>query len=511
QNFCYGTSNPAITKIVLDNSGTGPARDVIVDIWLGGPNSVTSGQISRFDTSNVVIVDQNGVVTPVSPFYVENGISTGNYACLGPNPIRRLKVLIPSIPAGERDTLIVNQLSCCKTWCPASPITVHRSYYQVEYNDQCFTSNYLEPSNIITSWNYGRILSLTANGPTDLSVGDTANFCLEHSNFRYYNFTPGAHAWADFILPPSVSYPNQPGDLFFEDVQGDLWNPTNIQIIGDTVRAFFDLPVTPGFSMEKANLKINLVPDCPTTCAGGPSIIDYTMYQRPDTSCPCIETIGCFSFPLNVHCGYCPAQCADGGMVFTGFESIRENYGLPDNNDDGLPDGSGSINMSQVRTKYLMLRDTLYTQFQGFIDTTTANPFWTEAFAQSTITRGSNLTAISYDVRIVDVSAGATYNCTLPAPTIGTTGTTRTWTFQLDTASLSGCVPTGFVYEEPDSVEVTVRYVVSSNPGSIVQGQSITNAFATVNPTSGLVAGCDNYSGSMVLVGCASFVVPRNG
>ncbi|MCF6293381.1 MAG: acyl-CoA dehydrogenase family protein, partial [Robiginitomaculum sp.] len=268
-------------------------------------------------------------------------------------------------------------------------------------------------------------------------------------------------------------------ELFFEDVQGDLWNPTSVVQILDTVRAFFNLPQTPGFSLEKANLKIKLVPDCSGgPCSGGPLTVDYTMHQVADTSCSCVSIIGCGSITVNVHCGICPADCQDGGLVFTGFDSQRLNYGLPDNNDDGLPDGFGSIDMTKVRTKYLMLRDTLFTRFHGYVDTTAANPTWAEGFAQSTITRGNVLTAVSYEVRIVDASTNTVYTCPLAAPTIVTMGTTRSFSYDLDTAALSGCLPPGFVYEVDDSVEVTAIYVVSANPGGIVQGQTITNVFA---------------------------------
>lgn len=314
---------------------------------------------------------------------------SGDYACLGPNPVGRFFVQIPFIQPGEQDTLVVYQMACCKTWCATSPNTTHRSFYKLDYQDECRGESYSIPPTIITSWNYGYVLSFTPNGPTDISPGDTAQYCLEHSYFRFHNYDPAtAYAIADFILPSNIRYTGLPGDLYFEDVQGDLWNPLSVTVIGDTVRAIFDLPQTPGFSLEKSNLKIRFVPDCSGgPCSGGPSVIEYNLYGVPNTSCTCKEVLTCRTIDVNVHCGVCPADSQDGGLFFADFEARRWNYGEPDNNNDGVADGFGTIDMNLVRTQHIMFGDTFFTRFVGVVDTTTANPFWDAGSCSSTIPR----------------------------------------------------------------------------------------------------------------------------
>lgn len=502
QNHCYGGSTPSLTKIIVTNNGTGAARDVVIDLWQGEPTGPSSGYISRLDTSNVILRDSSGNTQVMPVFGVEFQSNSGVYACLGPAPVRRLKVLIPLIQPGEQDTLIVEQYTCCKTWCSSSPTVMHRTHYQVDYNDQCFTSTYVIPANIVTSWNYGRVISFASNGPTDVAIGDTATYCIEHSNYRFYNDEAGAYMWTDLVVPPGLTALTGPGDIFYSDIDGDLWFPDSVFTFGDTIRSYFTIPQPPGFTLEKSNYKFKLITDCSAgPCSSGPKNIDFAIYQVADTACACVTTIACHNFTVNSHCGICPATCVDGGMIFTSFDSYRLNYGLPDNNNDGLPDTSGTIDPTLVRTKYCMLRDTLFTRFRGYVDTTAANPFWVDGFARSTITRGTSLTPDSYDVRIVDASTSTVYTCNLLAPTLSTSGTTRTFTYALDTASISGCVPPGFVYEVNDSIEVTAIYVVSANPGGIVQTQTITNEFVVQTPGGGLLAGCDNYSGSYVLVG----------
>ena len=299
-----------------------------------------------------------------------------------------------------------------------------------------------------------------------------------------------------------MTAPTAPGCIYFEDIQGDLWNPFNVITSGDTVRAFFTLPEPPGFSLEKALLKFKFTNDCSGgPCTGGPKTVQYSVHQVADTSCACAITIGCHDFVVNSHCGICPAQCVNGGMIFIGFDSYRKNYGLPDNDNNGLPDGSGVIDMNLVRTNSLMLRDTLFTRFRGIVDTTAANPFWEEGFARSTITRGTSLTPTAYSVRIADFSTGTVYNCTLPAPTFTTSGSTRSFRYNFSVAVLGACLPPGFVYEVNDTIEVSAEYVVSNNIGSVVETQTITNEFALQTTGGSLVASCDNYSGGFVLVG----------
>ncbi|HEX2900749.1 MAG TPA: hypothetical protein VHS96_13590, partial [Bacteroidia bacterium] len=270
ENRCYGGGVPSLIKIVLRNTGTGPARNVVVDLWQGEPTGPSNGYISRLDSSTIILKSTLGGITQISPFSVEVQAPGANLGCLGPNPLRRVKVLIPFLQPGERDTLIVEQYTCCKTWCASAPTVMERTHYQVEYHDQCFTSNFVLPANIVTSWNFGRVISFTNAGLYDIPLGDTADYEIEHSDFRFFNFSTGGYAWVDIVVPPGLDVPTAPGDIRFEDVNGDLWNPYNVVTIGDTVRAFFSLPQPGPFSLEKALLKFKLTNDCSGgPCSGG--------------------------------------------------------------------------------------------------------------------------------------------------------------------------------------------------------------------------------------------------
>lgn len=490
---CYGGA-PSVGKIIVENQGSGRARDVVLNVF--GYN----GYLVAYDTSSIRWVNSNGNSTSVSPSFTQVGSSSGNLACLGANRIQRFEVTIPEMLPGEIDTLIFDVWGCCKTWCPISPFIVDRTDYTVRYTGRCDTTNYAIQRQVLMGNNYGRVVSMASTGPSDLLPGDTAVFCIEHSNFRFYDRLVGAYAEAEFVLPPSLSYTGLPGDLFFEDPQGDTWMPSSVTVSGDTVRGRFDFPVTSGVTLEKINMKIRLVPNCSGPCDGGPSSISYQLFEVADTSCSCRSLIACFDWAVNIHCGVC--NCDDGGMIFRNFEVFRSNLGLPDNDDNGLPDTSGTIDSTQIRMNYVMFGDTLTTVFYGAVDTVTANPYFTGGYAMSRISGGDFLTPIEHTIEIFDQSAASQYTCPLPAPTTTPlAGDTALFTYTFDTTQLSSCLPSGFVFDEGDSVIITNRYRVSGNINSAIRNRSMENYVGLINDISGDTAACDSFGGAFVHVG----------
>lgn len=501
QTHCYDNQTASVLKIVVENNGSGPARDLEIDIAMGGSSTVTgNGYLSRWDTL-VVWKNASGGLDTLTPILTELNTNGTANACLSPGPsLRRVMVRIPFVQPGERDTLILNQYSCCKTWCATSPLVAWRSNFRSNYYDQCRVQQYDLVINNIVGSNYGRVLAITPSGPTDVTAGDTALYCLEHSNFRFFNIAAGGYAEAEFILPPTLNYTGLPGDLWYEDVQGDVWNPSSVTQIGDTLRARFDLPKPGNVSLEKVNLKIRLVPDCSGgPCSSGPVDLQYRMYQVPDSNCACRATLVCKTIPIYVHCGICPASCTDGGLIFLDFDSQRWNYGQPDNNEDGLPDVSGALDMNRVRTKYLMYGDTLYTRYLGLVDTANGNLFWESGQAVSTLSRANVLSPAGASIRIYDASSGNSFTCPLAAPVETGTGAPRTFTYDFDTSL--ACLPPGYLFEVGDSIEIVAFYEFDTYLGSATINCNITNDFTLSNSNTSVTAGCDSYGGDYVLVG----------
>ncbi|MGV2481049.1 UNVERIFIED_CONTAM: hypothetical protein IGO34_30095, partial [Salmonella enterica subsp. enterica serovar Weltevreden] len=77
------------------------------------------------------------------------------------------------------------------------------------------------------------------------------------------------------------------------------------------------------------------------------------------------------TFPLDI---ICPISCV--GLTFKDFSILRTSYGLPDNDNNGLADASGSLTFSTIRRNRAMYGDTITSTYNGVIKTDVTHPFW---------------------------------------------------------------------------------------------------------------------------------------
>lgn len=493
ENTCYGAGQ-SISHLSLHNAGVGTATEILLRLWIPGNN------FSAWDTSRIEMIDTSGTVFMLSVDSLLTTQATGNYACLGPEYIQTYWVRVPDMAPGDRYDFRFYMDDCCNDWCGDNSATTHYSRFDLAYEGLCDTNRYATTN----YFDFPRVAGASlqsVNGPVDLTGTDTVQFGLTHSAIRFFPISQvnPSYALVELILPPGLDFPNQAGDLYWEDVQGNVWNPSQVTVSGDTIWGIFDFPAPSGFSGAQSDLKVRLAATCNFPCDGGPGEVLYNLYQVPDTTCACRKTISCTSWPVNVHCPGCP--CPSGGIVFRDMEVFRPNLGLPDNNEDALADVSGSLDSAQIRMNYLMVGDSLKTIFHGLVDTTLSNPFWLQGYANSRISGGAFLTPIDRHLEIHDVSQGNVYQCPLSAPLSNPLGgDTVLYTYNFDTLSIGANTPTGFVFEDGDSLVLTATYRFSFNTGSR-DLHSIENSFGMIDPVTMAPASCDSFGGSFVLAG----------
>lgn len=504
--YCHGGGNANTLSITLANNGTGPARDVMVNVRQSSSPTAppSANMMSSLDPGTVRLVDALGdtvVVVPeslavgtppsfMSPCFPTNQSTTGIW------------VRIPSIAAGSNVKLVVDQKTCCKSWCEGS--MMGGLIYQVDYMNQCHKATYAINPVAASALGISRIVSIARNGPTDLVGATPGNYELVHSDFRLLPSLPGARLEVALTIPAGLTV--DPNTIRFVYPSGTVaFTPsaTPTMVNPTTMHALFALPPPPVptvYQLEKIELRFSLIADCSTgPCSSGPKAVSYQIYQVPDTSCACRVLIACHNFSVTTHCGICPGTCPDGGMVFTGFDVYRTSYGQNDTPDNGAPNPGPLTPL--VRSQYVMFGDTFETKFKGVVATTVANPAWQRGFASSIITNGNCLTSLSYHVRIKDQGSGSVYQGTLLG--VGQDSIPPyTFNYTLDVLNLQTALglPIGFAYQNGDSVEVTARYRVSDNfPG--MSTQNISNTFALQDTSGSLVADCDTFSGTVTLVG----------
>jgi hypothetical protein len=209
----------------------------------------------------------------------------------------------------------------------------------------------------------------------------------------------------------------------------------------------------------RSNIAINnLTVDCSKPADAGVVSFKATMQQAACSACPLPAF--CTNNTLAIHC---PTPCPRGGMGITGYIAQRLNYGKPDNNNDGLPDASGTLDMTKVKTNFVMYGDTLTQIFQGkVVAPSTGLPIFTNGYATATISSNAQyITALSTaKVEVFPVGGGASFVCNVPI----TNPATGVYKVDYSIANLGACKPATYTtFNAGDSVAITLNLRVSTN------------------------------------------------
>ena len=153
------------------------------------------------------------------------------------------------------------------------------------------------------------------------------------------------------------------------------------------------------------------------------------------------------------------------GYVISDFTAMRGNYGLPDSDNDRLPDGTGPVDFNQVATHRLIAGDTFLTRMAGevVIDATgTTLPFGhldmtfsRGAFMSTTNSEffndGTGIDEAGIKIRIFDSSTGINFECDNVDPAISEALISLQYRYDISALAL-GCLPDDFEYSEGDSI-----------------------------------------------------------
>ena len=252
---------------------------------------------------------------------------------------------------------------------------------------------------------------------------------------------------------------------------------------------------------------------CPVDLPTAPTDCNYT--GTTNISLP--QTGGSF-FPAYEVSVTCPTlvstqlHCLDEscvGMAFDGFAVERTSFGLADNDKDGVPDATGSLDMNVIELDRMMVSDTFKTTFTGIVNTDATNLNWQYGYASTKMPSGNEIDIIGASITVIDQSTGQTLTCDNIPFTSVMSGTNRDVNFDYSVATLTGlgCSDfNGFVYEDGDQVILNGIYKVIGNIGATTSQILITeNEFYLSdiqNPTlSNDKYSCDDWNGGFTLIG----------
>ncbi|MCE9538524.1 MAG: hypothetical protein K8R85_04805, partial [Bacteroidetes bacterium] len=496
---------------MIVNKGLGQASNIQLDIFQSNGSGYSNSMGSNIDESSFSIQIDSGAITTVTPDSTE---ITEQLNCMPANSKGRVFLTIPVLNAGDTAYLQWNTYSCCYNGCTSTGQSYLNGWaFRGSYSNFCQIAYIIDQG-----WGrvYSQLYGILDNNysPSTMDSGQVGVFNFKFSSYGLQVPYPGdvSGYWKFvFTLPPCLVGSANPYVLSGTGL--GTWNPTSVTTTGNIITAIFN--GMPPFDLNQAQVKINLAVDC-NGCSGGFGSVDIQVFYVPSVLCTCEVAVSCQSAPVSILCEtfiLIPVEpdttvCPEGMMV-RNYYFRRTSYGQPDNESgggNGVPDLSGNLNFSGMKTNRAMFGDTISEGYHGKVRTSIAHPFWVYCHVNTTITNGNLLTYL--DANLTIYRGGVLVaTCTNFTAGVATTGTTRTFSYNLSVAGLisSGCMPSGFKYLNNDSLIFKPRYRVTTNTtGPIYTCESNNEFFLTdaVNPPPGFDRyQCDGFFSQCFVMG----------
>ncbi len=355
----------------------------------------------------------------------------------------------------------------------------------------------------------GVLSNLPANMKPATNYQFIYNFSLANSTTYTISGATGSKVRFSVVLPNNVDFSGVSTDITLTSISTGLpiATPSAFAYNPATHTIDFTYSVGGGFtvgSMQNSNLTINnLTLDC--AAVGNGNTVVMNCFMKTSTSCSNEEQLLSQS---NTLAFICPVACGiNGGISFNDFTVRRINYGLPDNDNNGVPDAAGTLDFTKVRTNYTLPGDTLELGFYGVVNATSppAGGF-KYGLAVDTISASANkLTNLFATIQLFAAGSSVPFYTYNNLPIGGGTSTIRKVSFNISALNALSPLPPGHTtFNDGDSIVIKMYYKTVNNTASLVTPVSFTNKIYISNVSNPPVAGqytCGgNYIGNCTLI-----------
>ena len=498
---CQNNTIANAQELVITNTGQLAAINGEVYIYqsYGNTASFYKYLYSRIDTSSIFIrKSRQGKQQRIYPSSVENNQT---YSCLGKDPIGSFLLNFGDLEPG--DSLIINWdlYKCTPTNCGSSFYNQGWSY-RVNYSDACGDRQ----STYQRSGKSGALsrASLSIDAPTDIASGITEKITYTFNSTNFLPMDTSAKIYIDLILPKTLSHSLSTKDFYISNYRlTNSWYPDSVQKHGDTIRGYFGNRVK--MNITNGELYIKVTGNCNNSKKN--ENLPVTLQVKYNTNANCNPNVwinmACNTANIKVHCDF---SCS-GGMQFKNFDVKRINFGLPDNDNDGLADKTGTLDTSKLRTERAMYGDTILASFYGRPKSAGGlNRAWSNGFAQSIVSYGKYLDVIDAELVVIKGSTFQSSGCTSVKhkKTVSGNNATFDFDFSVDSIYRGGCLSSTYRYSKNDSLILKVRYRIAEN----VRGNTVNLLFKNryylsnyASPTLAQSYQCDTFNGRLTYLG----------
>lgn len=489
-------------EVVIFNSGNDTARSMDFNVFQNAGSGYYAYAISQILTNTFTYkISGSSTWLSASPYKTTATSNTGRFACLGSNPKGEAYLKLPNMAPNDSITIRWKTKSCCPTVCNSNSTLYNQRWrFKTSFQDQC--GNVVYSGDQIGSYGSFQSMIISKFIPTDISEGETKQW--EYSFSNGYLFSPSVRTRLviELILPATLSHTMTSADLKFAHHNGSSWSPSRFTQSGDTVRAFFYGP--PSVTLPRSELLINLEASCNSATSNSTSTYKMNMSYNPDTTCNsgCDIPVYCDSDDIRIHC----SSGCNTGLGFSSYDAKRITYGLPDNNNDGIADTSGSLNFSSIKRHRIMYGDTVLTTFRAKVNNAGSITTWEHGKAISKLNYGRYLSVASAQLSVYR-SGNLVVTCPDVQYTFTASGNAKTFSFNFGINSLvsSGCsIYYYYKYSSQDSLVLDVKYIVDKNIGNNNVTLRIDNEVYTstvASPSTSQKYSCDSFSANLSLMG----------
>lgn len=482
KNGCYNQYDTV--ELIYINTGNGIANNLRIRFDQSYPIEAYTwpnlSSISFIDTASIQfkIGKASNYVKPVLDSVVHYGVSRPFWPVA--NPAATVYIKPNTLDAG--DTIFVKFLR-----------------FRAMYNDLlCSTTeNYINVSATYTNfcanaiYNFNktnlngeahRYYGKTAfNGPAYLINGDTGKF--EFTTVRGAGFShfakPGYYFMARISLPAGFIWDGDTSKLRLNTVNGVLQRKVDSVSYNTTTRVL-EAYYRNYNNVGGVSIRPNFYLDCSVSGAGSTQSIGIQYFHTnmvPECGPNQILPLSCYdNYPVTQ---ICDGPCPRGGVSPYFAEFRRTSFGLPDNDNNGVPDPSGSLDMNKVEWNKLAPRDTFTLTYKGRISRGVQSPSANFEYGYGSVyipTYANLVEVVSARIRVKDASNGSTFNVNnLTNTRFDTAGRSR---IVFDFSGNNAGFPAGFYYDHADSFEFVGTFVFNKN---VVESAVADNTITTNN------------------------------
>lgn len=484
RNDCFDGTTVWGDTLVLRNNSTGAATDILIDAGGYRTNFGQNYPGAYFDTASFKVkIGKNG--PEFKPAFTIESVYTSDYAgCNFKDSANHIRFTIPELEGGDSLYIMMGQVQCAYTKSCivnqsfSSTRHINGQYARAVYKNACGNATYnMSPVYVIPYRSH--YADGTNSGPLSIGDGQSTDLSLDIGNFSNKANTElyfGNRAYREVtITKPNVLIydPAFTDPVYFEHPTHGVLLPYYRSANGDT----FKFRISASFTGTGTVFHAKVKGQCDgATCSG---ILDYTLHfsHNPDTTyCTRENPEICLKYPF-AWTSSC-IVCCPKGMVNLRYDLNRINYGLADDDNDGLP--SGTLDLSKINTKRVIPGDTAEFVHKFYLKTDATDTQWDYLRSIMTVAATLHYSVVSDSVWVDRLSGTDSVFAMTPT----TSGTNK---FVTDLSAMPA-------FQQGDTVTIKLKLRVLRNPTSNV---------VSFNSEVGGGASNDNFTTSYA---CGSFI-----